>query len=231
MWHTSAGLRALAGAEARLIREAVDSMADTICMNVDQGELQEFGVSAFDRLEPAQQLAMLCDVVEALLSETREAPELTFLNEAAVAAIYQTLYHNVELEIESTEVSDSTAWRAIIRNASVETDAADGSPRDAECPVPELSSRDLNDWSLEVGILASRVLHDADWEMEDLFVDQPPDASRALKQLIAIDGDYFVAVPPDCDEDDVELLLKRLRAVLHAPENPLDNGGQTGSRD
>ena len=101
-WHTQGGDRTLAGAEAVLIREAlayvVDMVEDDI---VEPADPWEFGVAAFDCLEPSARLAMLAEVGWPLLRDTESFPELTALNEATVAVLFIAIEQLLELEIVS----------------------------------------------------------------------------------------------------------------------------------
>jgi hypothetical protein len=89
------------GAEAALIRETlayvVDMVEDEITASADPWE---FGVAAFDRLEPPARLAMLAEVGWHLLRETESYPELTTLNEATVAVLFNAIEQGLELEID-----------------------------------------------------------------------------------------------------------------------------------
>ncbi len=60
--------------------------------------------------------------------------------------------------------------------------------------------------------LEDRVLWDNDWEMEEQL-DADPDTSRRLKQELGIEEDYFVAIPPDPNDEEAERLWDELREL------------------
>jgi hypothetical protein len=57
--------------------------------------------------------------------------------------------------------------------------------------------------------LEGRVLWDNDWEI-DVCLDADPDIGRRMRRELGIDDDYFVAVPPDPTDAEVERLLGEL---------------------
>ena len=76
MWNTSYGDRTLTSAEAALFLEAVAYMRDMILVAVELEESHYVGVTAFDRLQPTQQLTALHLVTMALLTPEIEPPPL-----------------------------------------------------------------------------------------------------------------------------------------------------------
>jgi hypothetical protein len=97
MWRTSNGDRTLLGAEAELLKRSIGNMVD---MALDEGrgsaDHWHYGVPVFDRLTWRQQLAVLVDVAEALLSDAVPPPTLTAINEAAIGAAFANIRQLVE---------------------------------------------------------------------------------------------------------------------------------------
>jgi hypothetical protein len=80
MWRTPLGERILEGAEWALFREGLSVLWDSVEESFDDPELCFTDVQIFDRLEPAQKLAMLEAVGSALCNEDVPCPELTAIS-------------------------------------------------------------------------------------------------------------------------------------------------------
>lgn len=193
MWRTPAGERTLVGAEARLVRELVGYVYDQIdVIHADPDAPYRVGVGPFDDLQGPQQLALLYEIGAALLSADIATPSLTALKEAAVAVLFRELRIGVEVEIdcEHDQHGSYASWREMILAVFLE---------DGEDPLelPEAACHDLNEWDCLIASTAERILWDSDWEMEELFVDDDPDRSSCLKQVMRISDDYYLDVAPD----------------------------------
>ena len=201
MWWTPDGERILQGAEARLFREGLAVLVDMVRED-DEGH-QEFGAPPFDKLQPNQKLAVLAEVSIALLQEDRPMPRLTAVREAAVAAVYEAIMIWVEMEIDqAADGLESPAWRELILAACRERGIDE---------LPDADCEDLSEWEVLVSALADGVLWDDDWRDSESLLDADPKASRAVKRLLGIDDEYYVAVPPDPSEEEVEGIWATLR--------------------
>jgi hypothetical protein len=58
-------------------------------------------------------------------------------------------------------------------------------------------SEDLDEWDVLIGCLADAVLWDEDWKDAEDHLDVDPKAGRAVRKLLGIDEDYYVAVSRD----------------------------------
>lgn len=215
MWNTQAGERLLQGAEARLIRMAFGVLVDQVEMDIAAiGELHDFGVPIFDRLQGRQKLALLADVGHHLLCSTDPPPPLTATNESAVAVLYRVIEDWVGMEIEneggSPEMPDEDpfVWRRELLDAFRESipDADD---------LPTETSRDLEEWSLLIECLETRVLWDTDFLDEDLYADQAPETSQYLKEELGVPDEYFTAVAPDPTDGELDFARQRIRRTIH----------------
>jgi hypothetical protein len=160
MWHTPKGVRHLQGAEAALLKEAIGLIKDHLEEEIDYPDNPwECGVRIFDGMDGRQKLAQLAIVSNALFrADVSELP-LNAINEATVAAIFESLPVNVEIEIdaESSDWSDHPemdlrTWRRLIRQAFIE----DGVPGDFEVPSEEC--RDKETWNSLIGYLSDLIL-------------------------------------------------------------------------
>lgn len=123
-------------------------------------------------------------------------PKLTAVLEAGVGAIYQAIRVMVEMEIDQlAEGHESPTWRELVVAACREQGIE-------ELSDPE--SEDLDEWEVLVDSLTASVLWDEDWRDNENLLDVDPKAGRALKELLGIDEDYYVAVPPDPTDVEVE---------------------------
>jgi hypothetical protein len=201
MWWTPDGERILQGAEAMLFREALAVLVDMV-RDDDEGQ-QQFGTPPFDKLQPNQKLAVLAEVSSALLQEDRPMPRLTAVREAAVAAVYEAIMIWVEMEIDqAAEGLESPTWRESILAACQERGIDE---------LPDADCEDLSEWELLVYCLSDAVLWDEDWRGSESLLDANPKASQAVKKLLGIDEDYYIAVPPDPTDAEMEGIWETLR--------------------
>lgn len=208
MWWTPDGERVLMGREAALFRESLGVLTDFV--RDDEGrDLCQYGISVFDGLQPAQKLAILAETGTALLREEAPAPALTAVREAAVAVVYELVRDMVDLEIDDPQVMGlSSTWRELVLAACRERQVAD------DLPSPDCEDRDQ--WDVLIQCLADGVLWDDDWNNAEDHLDSDPRISRATKKLFGIDKDYFVDVPPDPSDDELEEIISTLLALTRA---------------
>jgi hypothetical protein len=84
----NAGYRVLRGAEWELFRVGLSTLWDEIESQLDDEEPGLTDVKAFDRLSRPERLALLAQVGRGLHDRREPCPDLTALNEAAVAAVF-----------------------------------------------------------------------------------------------------------------------------------------------
>ena len=204
MWWTQVGERVLKGLERTLFQQGLNRLWDDL--NVfHQSDVEHYGgVVAFDDLTFEQKLAMLVDIGEALFDEAVPRPELTAVNEAAVAAVFTQIECEVVLESESGP--QDTGWRSMVLAAC----------RQCEILPEELSepaSDDMAQWELLIRCLQDRILWDADYE--DLRrLDDPPELRKVMGNWLGISETYYEAVARDPAPAELKELRKRLKAVL-----------------
>jgi hypothetical protein len=196
VWRTPNGERTLIGAEAALIRDLVGYLYDQIDIFYgDPEDSYKIGISGFDRLQASQQLALLYEVAAGLLEAQEPVPKLTALREATVAVLFEELRVGVEMEI-SGEIADDgfqfepyVSWRERILAVYLEDGGSAANLPDVTCP-------DRDEWDCLIDALADRILWDADWDMEALFLDDSPENSSYLKEVMMISEDYYQDVAP-----------------------------------
>jgi hypothetical protein len=197
MWWTPDGERVLQGAEAGLFREALGTIVDMV--REDNEGLCEFDAPSFDKLQPNQKLAVLAEVGSALLLENEPMPRLTAVSEAAVGVVYDAIRIMVEMEIDQPpEWRLSPTWRELVLAAC------------REHGIDELldpQSDDLDEWEVLIDSLAGEVLWDEDWRDGESLLDADPRAGGEVKKLLGIDKDYYVGVPPDPTDEEMEGVL------------------------
>lgn len=208
-WRTSQGDRALAGPEAILFRKAVISLADVTDDAIKcEDDPSDFGVHVFDRLTLSSRLAMLAQVGFALLRETPECPQLTAVNEATIAAVFLHIEESIRTEIDFEDNTEAPYfWRQLVRTASIEH--AD------EVELPDESSHDMDEWEFLVEILSNQILWDNDFNSEACFADAAPEFTQETYEDMGIDDEYFLAVPPDPRDSNLDQIRKLLRELEH----------------
>ena len=98
MWRTSCGDRTLKDAEAQLFAEALLNLLD------EENDLQfedcSLGIECFDNLTYGQTISVLHTIANGLLREDVPTVRLTAVVEGAIAAVFEHLRIQVEMEIE-----------------------------------------------------------------------------------------------------------------------------------
>ena len=208
-WHSQRGDRTLTGAEAVLIRETLAYVVDMVEEDITaSADPWEFGVAAFDRLEPPARLAMLAEVGWHLLRDTESYPELTALNEATVAVLFNAIEQAIELETDCQSDDDLETrfgWRRLL----LDTIAEDSDLSD----LPSVDCCDIDEWQFIIEALSDWILWDHDFNSGEYFLDTPPEHADMMRERFGIDDDYYRAIPPDpneCDLPAIRATLKRL---------------------
>ncbi|MFG0264245.1 MAG: hypothetical protein ACF8AM_03725 [Rhodopirellula sp. JB055] len=235
MWHTSQGDRTLEGAEAELMQRLIESLLEDLLLQFDE-EWQpdadwscDTGVELFDNLHSEQQIALLHDVAHHLLEPTPEGMTLSAIAEATVAALFAELHHHVEMELDLSLDVNNVHWRQLIRDAAIECLVRDDllgidSPSDdviqadeelsTEFRIPDLHSLDSFAWSDLIESLADQILWDRDFEMASLFLDEDPRRSATRREVMGIDANYFVQIPPDPRPSEMPSLVSATQALI-----------------
>ena len=220
MWHTSEGDRILEGAEAALFKAGVTSLVEQIKDEANY-ESYHYSIELFASLTWSQRLAVIETLATHLLTETQCVPRLTAVNEAAIGSVFEHISFMIDMEIMNTPIQNT--WRLLLLNAAHEaygeltcdddpdaTNAAEnlGIPESADC-----RKRDL--WHALVHSTSDRILWDRDFEMMDEFLDEPPEKSALLRQIMGIDDEYFSTAAEDLNSlEDVGETLHRLTEML-----------------
>jgi hypothetical protein len=245
---TSQGERSLKGAEWELFREGLDLSWGWVEESINEPDLFEFGVRAFDELQPSQRVAMLAFVGTALNDETVPHPVLTAHNEATIAAVFNNLLTQVAMEIDAASEGEAsegpTAIRKLVLAAykeAAEQDSAETSitcedtetthsiptaptvdDKDDDDPVwiaPDVDCDDLGAWEDLLDCLANRILwDDGDYEMGADFMDEDPRESRVKMEFMGIEEDYYTAIAPDPTEKELATMREQLRRLCHRPK-------------
>lgn len=206
-WWTQHGEITLQGREAQEIRELIGYMYEQIDDPYQDMEYPT-GVRLFRELQPPQQLAMLLDVGSALLKDDYPTPKMTAVREATVAAIYDTLYTLIEIEIDGERMGmDAGPLRKSILEivrSMVDDDYLE------YYPLPDASCQDMERWDGLIDLMRLHVLGDEDWDMEEDFVDCDPDKANYLKDAMRIADDYYTDVAPDPTEGELAEIRKGL---------------------
>lgn len=152
---------------------------------VEENPNHQVGIRIFDELESCQKLAMLEQIGRSLLVKDVSSPVQTAVSEGTIAAVYNQLLMDLELECHDKEGN----LRQLVDQACMECSLTDG--------PSESCSLDMNSWTEAIEALMFRILWDSDWEGEYVKPDEPPEDIGALRASMGIDDDYYAAVAPD----------------------------------
>lgn len=200
MWHTQAGDRILAGAEAKVFAESLSDLVSDIHLSPDYDDY-EVGIPIFDNLTYNQKITILLVIAKGLFRADIPTLNLTALNEAAVAAVFEHLKLNLFVEIDEND--GTKYWRTLVRNALVQLDYKN---------PPSLKTIDQDKWEFAIVFLSEQILWDTDYLMDNLM-DDSPEVSDQRKTLFGIFDDYFTDIAEDPKDKDIAkylLLLKEL---------------------
>ena len=211
-----------------MLRDSLSTMVQELA-NCRESEEDpwEYGVTLFDELTWQQQLAVLDLLATNLLQETEQTLELSGVNEAGVAAVYQNIVLQIELEIELHAVSPvefRTRWRQSVLQAYRENEEEgfvhqDILSRDAdsafECDI-DVNSLEIDRWRWLVDLLADRVLWDRDFEMVNEMIDAPPERAAAMRAALGITPEYYTAIAPDPTDHQLDGLFESLEGLTRA---------------
>ena len=137
MWRTSRGERTLKGAQARLFAEALLDLLDQ--ENDLEFENCDLGIECFDSLTYGQTISVLHTIAHGLLREDVPAVPLTAAVEAAIAALFEHLPIQVDIEVEEAEAR--LDWRKLLVAAREETGGEE---------IPQPMCDHVGKWDLEI---------------------------------------------------------------------------------
>ncbi len=120
-WDTPEGPRVVTGSEARLLKHALAAMVDTYELDQQAGcDPAEYGITLFDELTWDDRLGLLDQVGQALFFAQPQPPTQSAVLDAAVAALFNQILHEIEYEIELSGVGSESRhmfWRKIVAQA------------------------------------------------------------------------------------------------------------------
>jgi hypothetical protein len=149
------------------------------------------------------------------------------VNEAAVAAIYQNIVQQIELEIELHLVSPvefRTRWRQSVLEAYRENEEEDVVQQEilsqdadnASVFDIDVDCLEVDRWQWLVELLADRVLWDRDFEMVNEMIDAPPERAAAMRAALGITPEYYTAIAPDPTDHQLDALFESLEGLTRA---------------
>jgi hypothetical protein len=219
MWLTALGTRVLRGAEWELFRVGLSTLWDEIESQPDDEEPGLTDVKAFDRLTRPERLALLAQVGKGLHDRREPCPDLTALNEAAVAAVFAQVRYLVAVEIDAQRSGFGTFSRdragrprELVLAAAREVDP------ERRADLPKTRSTDLSKWYDLIQTMLFRILDDIDYLAAEIFLDAPPSRSRSMKDMLGIPEDYFSAIPDFQTPQTLEVIRADLRRICGRPD-------------
>ena len=215
----SAGTRVLRGAEWELFRVGLSTLWDDIESQPDDEEPGTTDVKAFDRLTRPERLALLAQVGKGLHDRREPCPDLTALNEAAVAAVFAQVRYLVAVEIDAQRSGFGTFSRdRAERPRELVLAAAREVDPERRADLPKARSTDFSEWYDVIQTMLFRILDDIDYLAADIFLDMPPSRSRSMKDMLGIPEDYFSAIPDFPTPQTLEVIRADLRRICRRPK-------------
>ena len=199
------GDRVLKETEWALFAFGLDLLRDQIEMDIIlEADLAIYGLPAFDNLSAEQKLVLAANVAEGLRRPSVPAPVLTAANESAIKAVFIEIgaYIDVEIDEEAMGTSDSFELRRLLLAAV--KDSPDLTR------LPKVTSRKRESWRFLLEGIEEHFFWDADFEMDGLILDLPPENSRQIMKDLQIHDEYFLSTPNEPKPKE----LKAARDVL-----------------
>jgi len=202
MWRTSSGDRILQGSEAKLFAEILWDLIDESNLSDHDYSL---GIHLFDRLTYGQKISALSIIGKGLLLPDVPPVPLTAVREGSIAVIYHHLKNCIMVEIEEPELG--SIWRKKVVLARKECEGEE---------IPSSECRDMEEWEIEVDSLEDFILWDADYQDEDIFVDDLPEKADMMKKMMGVSKEYYTDIMDDLIEDEIEVKLEELRELCRS---------------
>lgn len=238
MWDTPRGPRKLGGRERAAFVAALLSLFDHLKDAYESGDDFPVAVHVFNEIPLRDRAMLLLRVGEDVLGDGA-APEIQAWSAGTVAAVYCHLEGMVELEIDGQNLEEEEGdnhlpdwgipkcdpssrftWRTFVHEAWMELcfpDCEEIFP-DGEGDRQTPDSEDLEEWTSKIESLAGEVLEDADYEMEEDFMDLSAPQAAGAKDWFGIQGDYFTTAPPFLSREERQELLRFRDALLRETE-------------
>lgn len=212
MWRTQYGDRTLVSAEAVLFAEALSSLLDeAFSGTVDDYEI---GIECFDNLTFGQRVSVLSIIGNGLLRKDVPVVRLTAILEGAIATVFQHIQDLITFEIDTPEFG--TSWRELVIVARKQTEGDDSE----RAQIPEPTCEDLDEWDFQMQRLSEAVLWDGDYQDAQLYIDFSSEKSKALRGLMGIPDDYFMAIADDLSDDEAKEKIIELRKLCDSIITP-----------
>jgi hypothetical protein len=214
MWLTALGTRVLRGAEWELFRVGLSTLWDEIESQPDDEEPGLTDVKDFDCLTRPERLALLAQVGKGLHDRREPCPDLTALNEAAVAAVFAQVRYLVAVEIDAQRSGFGMFSRDRAgRPRELVLAAANEVDPEWRADLPKARSTSLSKWYDLIPTMLFRILDDIDYLAAEIFLDAPPSRSRSMKDMLGIPEDYFSAIPNSPTPRTLEVIRADLRRI------------------
>jgi hypothetical protein len=87
---------------------------------------------------------------------------------------------------------------------------------DHKDPLPDASNEDPEAWDLILEEIVDRILWDCDYQSSNDLMDLPSDVARQVRQVVGIDEEYDLTIPPDPDEGALAAARQKLTQLVHS---------------
>jgi hypothetical protein len=210
MWRMHDGDRVFSDPEWAVFRTGLDLLRAQVEQDIDnRTDFATVGIAVFDRLTPEQKLALLAEVAAALCGPELPTPQLHAASEGAIMAAFVTFNDMLRAEVEMAEAGRTDLRRLLLVAAT--------GPEGWPGRLPKPASRNWDAWDQLYQQLIDRVFWDRDFELGDEFLDLPPEEAKCRLDLLRIDPDYYLTIPPEPDPAGLVVAKHKLAKLIGLP--------------
>jgi hypothetical protein len=127
-----------------------------------------------------------------------------------LAAVFQHMQDLITFEIDTPEFG--TSWRKLVIAARKQMEGDDAE----RAQIPEPTFEDLDEWDFQMQKLSEDVVWDGDYQDAQLYIDFSPEKSKALRGIMGIPDDYFMAIADDLSDDEAKVRIRELRKLCES---------------
>lgn len=176
MWPTVDGIRSLEGAEAELVRHAIDAVVNRLVADRNGDEPFCYGIDWFDQWEHEQKRWLLDQVSAALLTD-RPPPKPAAMWEATIDVLFLEVIEQIEREREI----GTRDWREMVSRV-----------------LPSPKGDNDPEWRVHVTKIADRILGVPCYQKAEAYRDQDPQMLRRFLAQRGLPDDFLEQIPPLC---------------------------------
>ncbi|QDT06010.1 hypothetical protein K227x_44170 [Rubripirellula lacrimiformis] len=207
MWPTVDGLRMLRGAEAELLRGAIDMMVDHLLAEYrDDENAWRYGIDGFDMWDADQRIWMLEQVTRGLLTRRRPlAPAAIW--EATIDAILCEIMDQIEIEItDPTLANPDRTWRQCVMDAF--------HCQQGRFPSIDPADDHLSNWRAVVATVGDVILAAASYQKTESLRDTNIERLQQFLVERGLPDDFLDVIPPIRSVEQTQASIDKIRSLV-----------------